>query len=68
MMIPDCEYRRGLDVWLSSCFSLEVDRQSGPWVFDKGDRPSLIMSTLEALAVLVALQLYFGERSGTHQT
>ena len=32
-----------------------------PWVFEKGQRPSLVISTLEALAMLVALKLKFGE-------
>ena len=38
------------------------------WVFDKGTCPSLIISALEALAVLVALKLYHGEQLRTHQT
>ena len=30
-------------------------------MFEKGDRPSLIISTLEALALVVALKIKFGQ-------
>ena len=30
-------------------------------MFEKGDRPSLIISTLEALALVVALKVKFGQ-------
>ena len=46
-----------LNTWRSSWFSLEITREGFPWVFEKGNRPSLIISTLEALALLVALKL-----------
>ena len=38
-----------LDPWLSPWFSYELTR-TDPWIFEKGDQPSLIISTLEALA------------------
>ena len=40
---------------------MEIKRNDFPWIFEKGDRPSLVNSTLEALAILVALKLRFGE-------
>ena len=50
-----------LSPWLSSCFSLKITREDFPWVFEKGNRPSLVISTLEAFAMLVALKLRFGQ-------
>ena len=42
-----------LDPWLSPWFSYEHTRLDWPWIFERerGDKPSLIISTLEALAV-----------------
>ena len=50
-----------LSPWLSSWFSLEITREDFPWIFEKGNRPSLVISTLEAFAMLVALKLKFGQ-------
>ena len=46
---------------MSSWFSLEITREDFPWKFGKGNRPSLVISTLEAFAMLVALKLRFGQ-------
>ena len=56
---PDEDGR--LSTWRSSWFSLEITREDFPCVFEKGNRPSLIISTLEALALLVALKIKFGQ-------
>ena len=37
---------------------------SFPWVFEKGGRPSLIILTLEALAVQMALKVFYKEDVG----
>ena len=50
-----------ISTWKSSWFSLEITRVDFPCVFEKGDRPSLIISTLEALALVVALKIRFGQ-------
>ena len=50
-----------LSPWLSSWFSLEITREDFPWIFEKGNRPSVVISTLEAFAILVALTLRFGQ-------
>ena len=50
-----------LSPWHSQWFSFEVTREDFPWIFEKGQRPSLVISTLEALAILIALKLKFGE-------
>ena len=41
---------------------------SGRGVFEKGDKPSVIISTLEALAVLLSLELFLGEIPPTCRT
>ena len=50
-----------LSPWLSSWFSLEITREDFPWIFEKGNRPSLVISTLEASAMLIALKLKIGQ-------
>ena len=49
-------------------FSLEVKKGHWPWVYAKGDKPALVTSTLEALAVLLALEMFFGGESKGHHT
>ena len=56
-----------LSPWLSSWFSLEITREDFPSIFEKGNRPSLVISTLEAFAMLVALKLKFGQDPGRRQ-
>ena len=41
--------------------SLELKRDSWPWVYEKSDKPPLLISTLEALAVLFSLMLFFDD-------
>ena len=54
---------RGIpDPWLSPSFSVEITPEVLPWVYEKGGKPSLIISTLEALAVLVSLKMFYGEQ------
>ena len=51
-----------LDLWRSHWFSLELTRESWPWIFEKSDGPSVAsLSTLEALSVLFSLMLFFEE-------
>ena len=50
-----------INTWKSSWFSLEITREDFPLVFEKGDRPSLVISSLEALALVVALKIKFGQ-------
>ena len=49
-------------------FSLEITRDEWPWVFEKSSKPALIISTLEALAVLVASKVYNGEEPRTNRS
>ena len=48
----------------SRWFSLELKEEDRPWVYSRGRKPALVISTLEALAVLVALKLLYGETPG----
>ena len=57
-----------IDVSLSSWFSQEICQEEWRWVHAKGEKPALIVATLEALAVLVALKLCFGEVPKPQQT
>ena len=38
-----------LDPWLSPWFSCELTRKDWPWIYERGDRPSLIISTLQVI-------------------
>ena len=42
----------------SAWFSFEVSPEDFPWFFVRGRKPSQIISTLEALAVLLSLKLF----------
>ena len=50
-----------IDPWLSPWFSYELTRTDWLWIFERGDKPSSIISTLEALAVLISLNLFCGD-------
>ena len=41
---------------------MEITPEVLLWVHEKGGKPSLIISTLEALAVLVSLKMFYGEQ------
>ena len=56
------------DVEASQRFSLEITEEEWPWIFEKGSKPALIVSTLEALAVVVALKVYYGEVPGVNRS
>ena len=46
----------------SAWFSLEVSPEDFPWVFVRGKKPSQVISTLEALAVLLSLKLFAAQQ------
>ena len=50
-----------IDVRGSRWFSLELNEEEWPWIYARGRKRALIISTLESLAVLVALKLLYGE-------
>ena len=66
---PWTDERGVIDKSKSRWFSLEITKEKWPWVYYKGDRPALVISTLEALAVLVSLKAFHGNvpRKGSHQ-
>ena len=57
-----------IDVRRSRWFSLELNEEEWPWVYAWGRKPALIISTLESLAVLVALKLLYGETTRKRHT
>ena len=59
--LPSVRQDGTLDLWTSRWFSLELKRESWPWVYEISDKPSLLLSTLEALAVLFSLILFFDD-------
>ena len=46
---------------MSRWFSLEITKDEWPWVVEKSSKLALIISALEALAIVVALKVYHGE-------
>ena len=50
-----------IDTRSSWWFSVEIKREEWPWVFEKSSKPSLAISSLEAMAVLMALMLCNGD-------
>ena len=57
---PKVGPRGQIERWQSHWFSMEIQREDFPWVFERGNKPALLISTLEALAVLIALKLHNG--------
>ena len=51
-----------IDVKSSRWFSLEITEVDFSWVFMKERKPSLIIATLEALAVLLSLKVFYGDQ------
>ena len=56
--LPNSDEQGRGDPRQSYWFSLEVTPEDFPWVFARGKKPSQIISTLEALAVLLSLKLF----------
>ena len=61
---PHTDENGKVDLWKSPWSSLEVTREGFPWTNERGNKPSLLISTLEALAVLTAMKLYCGDAPG----
>ena len=49
----------------SRWFSHEVTKSEFSWVFERDEKPSLLISSLEALAVVIALKVFF-RNEGSH--
>ena len=49
----------------SRWFSHEITKSEFPWFFEKDEKPSLLISSLEALAVVIALKVFF-RSEGSH--
>ena len=62
--LPSIRSDGSFDLCSSYWFSLELKRDAWPWIYEKSEKQSLIISTLEALAVLFSLLLFFDSPSG----
>ena len=56
-----------IDKWASSWFSHEVKEVDWPWLFEKKGNAALVISTLEDLAVLISLKVFYGDEPPLHQ-
>ena len=65
---PARDEKGKLNPWMSYWFSLEITREDHLCTFEKGEIPSLVISTLEALDILVAVKLWFGEEPDSDYT
>ena len=65
---PKLDKRGVPDKSRSRWFSLQITKERWPWVYSKGDKPALIVATLEALAVLIALKAFHGNTPGESGT
>ena len=52
-----------IDTRLSPWFCVKILREDWPWIFERVEKPALVISTLEALAILIALKLFYGSTS-----
>ena len=59
--LPCVDQSGKVNVKSSRWFSLEITRDEWPWIVERSSKPALMISTLEALAVVVALKVYCGE-------
>ena len=66
--LPTLDENGVLDPARSPWFSLEVTTELWPWYYAKGDKPALVISMVEALAVLLALEIFFGGASRENNT
>ena len=58
---PEVDVNGKPDTFRSKWFAFEVTMEDFPWICRRDDTPSRVISTLEALGVLVALKLKYGE-------
>ena len=49
-------------------FSHEISQSERAWIFKKGQRPALVTSTFDPLAVLVTMKLFYVDDPWLHRT
>ena len=57
--MPACGQDGKISLGVPYWFSHEITKHEFPWVFERGDKPSLLISSLDSLAVFIALKLFF---------
>ena len=65
-VLRSCEVSGTSDTRRTLWYRMEFTRQDFLCVFEKGDKLALVISTLEVLAVLIALKLFDGEVPPAH--
>ena len=58
---PELDEEGRPDPWRSRWHSLEITRAEKQWIFERGDKPARVIPTIEALAVLMGLKLFYGD-------
>ena len=66
--LPTADKDGTIQKWLSPWYSLEIDMEHFSWVYEKDDRPALVIASLEALAMLLALKAFYGETPTQHRS
>ena len=66
--LPNFHADGTIDMKSSLWFSMEIRKEDFPWVYEKSDKPTLVIATLEALAVLVALKVFVCRSPREHRT
>ena len=60
---PELDEEGRPDPWRSRWYSHEITVAEWLWIFERSDKPTRVISTLEALAVLMGLKLFYGDEA-----
>ena len=60
---PELDEEGRPDPWRSRWYSHEITKAEWPWIFERSDKPARVISTIEALAVLMGLKLFYGDEA-----
>ena len=65
--------RTGIGGWFQQLdhegeIDVEITEHEWPWIFAMSSKASLAISTLEALAILIALKVWYGDEPGRDQS
>ena len=60
---PELDEEGRPDPWRSPGCSHEITKAEWPWIFERSDKPARVISTIEALAVLMGLKPFHGDEA-----